>query len=182
MSNPNSIADVILRQNNNVPLTIASAGTLHQSFNLANGTQALCTIPNPMALIDSAELFPPRAASALPFLVRAGGTVVGGERYQIDIVQGTGLVNVVASTGLAINGLTADNWLIEMECQWDPTSLYLRGIYYGWAGNQGINQTSLVSSVQPANLAALQFNVALTLANANVNAAVFVTEFSAELL
>ncbi len=180
MSNSNTIADVILRQNNGVPLTIASASTLHQSFNLSNGSQALLNITNPMTMIDSCEMFPGRSANALPFILRAAGTVVGGERYQIDIVQGTGLVNVIASTGLAINGLTADNWLLEAECQWDPTSLFLRGIYYGWTGNQGINQASLVTANQPANLAALQFNVALTLSNANVNAAFFVSEFSAE--
>jgi hypothetical protein len=186
MSNGNTISDAILQQNNGQPFTIAAAGTLHQAFGFNKAgvlTPVQVTIPNPMSLIDSSELFPGRSAAALPFIIRAAGLVTGGEQYTIDINLGVGTLNQqIATTGLALNGRTADNWLLEVECMWDPTSLFLRGIYYGWAGSAGINQASLATVQQPANLAALTFNCAVTIAQANANALFSLTEFSAELV
>jgi hypothetical protein len=181
MSNGNTIADAILQQNNGQPYTIAATTTLHQQFG-KGGVAVQVTIPNPMALIDSSELFPGRAASGLPFIIRAAGLVTGGEQYTIDVNLGTGLTQQIMTTGNAINGRVADNWLLEGECLWDPTSLFLRGIYYGWAGPAGVNQSSLATAQQPANLAALTFNCAVTIINANVNALFTLTEFSIELV
>jgi hypothetical protein len=182
MSNGNTIADAILQQNNGQPFVIAATTTLHKQFGFPGNVPVQVTIPNPMALIDSSELFPGRAANALPFIIRAAGTVLGGEQYTIDINLGAGLTQQIATTGNAINGKTADNWLLEAECMWDPQSLFLRGIYYGWAGPNGINQASLATAQQPANLAALTFNCALTIINQNANASFALTEFSIELV
>lgn len=181
MSNGNTIADVINRQNNGQPLIIASANTVHQSF-LLNGVAALCTIPNPMAMIDGGEFFPNFSPDGRPFLVRVAGKVTGGQKYQIDIVQGTGLTPVLATSGVATNGLTADNFLMEAECMWDSTSQNLRCFYYGFVGNQSINQAGVVSSIQVTTVASLQFNCALTIPTANANAVVSLTEFSAEIV
>jgi hypothetical protein len=179
MSNANSVADVILQQNNGSPITLKSTTSLHQSFQLS-GSAAVLTIPNPMVCIDSQVLFPSRSASAISFIVRAAGLGGGGgEPWQIDICQGTGLTPVIATTG-KITGV-ADNWLLEAVCMWDPTSLYLRGIYYGWAGASSIGQNALTQVSQPANLAALQFNVAVTIFNGNPNAAFSLTDFSADM-
>jgi hypothetical protein len=180
MANANSIADAILAQNNGQPLTLAATTSIHQSFQ-KGGAAVQLTIPNPMAMIDSGDEFPGRSASGLSFLVRAIGLVTGGERYQIDINLGTGLTQTVASTGLAVNGLTADNWALFIEAVWDPTSLLLRGVQYGWAGNQAVSYSALSGSFSPANLAALTFNVAVTIANANANALFTLTDFSADL-
>src|SRR5579859_1829368 len=180
MSNASTVVDAILQQNNGSPITLAATTALHQSFALGGSTVNI-TLPNPLACIDSQVLFPSRSAAGLSFLIRAAGLVTGGERYQIDINQGTGLTNTIATTGLAINGLTADNWFLEAVCLWDPTSLRLRGIYYGWTGNQQVAQASLVSSLQPANLAALTFNVAVTIANSNPNSLFTLTDFSADM-
>lgn len=182
MANPNTIADVINRQNGGVPLVLASASTLHAAFLLANGSAAVLNIPNPMQTIDQPQEFPNFSPDGRPFLVRLAGKVTGGEKYQVDLVLGNNVITpVVASTGLATNGLTADNWLIETELMFDSTSGYLRGIQYGWAGLQAISQ-SVLSTPQTGVTLPLQFTAALTLATANVNASVSVTEFSAELL
>src|SRR5689334_14082000 len=98
MANTNSFADVINRQNGGQPLVVSASSTLHQSF-LIGGQPALLTVPNPMVSIDAGEFFPNFTADGRPFLIQAMGKVTGGERYQVDIVQGTGLTNVVASTG-----------------------------------------------------------------------------------
>jgi hypothetical protein len=180
MSNASTVTDAILQQNNGQPITLAATTSLHQSFQLKGGTVNI-TVPNPMACIDSQVLFPSRSAAGLTFVVRAAGLVTGGERYQIDINQGTGLTNTIASTGLALNGLTADNWALFAVCLWDPISLNLRGIYYGWSGNQQVAQAALVTSTQPANLAALTFNCAVTIANSNPNALFTLTDFSCDL-
>lgn len=182
MANANSFADVINRQNSGQPITISSSTTLHQSF-LLSGSPAVLTVPNPMASIDAGEFFPGLAASAKPFILRAAGYSIGGEKFQVDIVNSaTALTPVIASTGLYNNGLTADNWLLEVECMWDPTSLNLRGIYYGWAGTSAITQASLLGAPAPASLAALQFNVAVTIATANANAQIVMTEFAGEFI
>jgi hypothetical protein len=181
VANPNSIADVINRQNNGQPIVITSANTLHQSFQLGQSA-ALLTIPNPMAPINTPNLFPNFSPQARPFIIRAAGTVQGGEKYQIDIVQGLNLTPVLASTGLATNGLTADNFMLEAECMWDAQSQLLRCIYYGWVGNTQVSQGAVINSISVATFASLQFNVALTLATANVNASVALTEFSAEMV
>lgn len=180
MSNASTVADAILQQNNGAPITLAATTALHKSFAIG-GTTVNITLPNPLVCIDSQVLFPSRSAAGLSFVLRATGLVTGGERYQIDINQGTGLTGTIASTGLALNGLTADNWALFAVCMWDPTSLFLRGIYYGWTGNQQVTQASLVSIVQPANLAALTFNCAVTIANPNANALFTLTDFSADL-
>ena len=181
MSNQNSIADVINRQNNGQPIVITSAGTLHQSFQLGQSA-ALLTIPNPMSPINNAGLFPNLAPQARPFIIRAAGTVLGGEKYQIDIVQGSGLTPVLASTGLATNGLTADNFFLEAKCMWDAQSQLLRCIYSGYVGSALVALASAAASISLATFASLQFNVALTLASANANASVALTDFSADLL
>lgn len=181
MANQNAIADVINRQNNGQPLVISSVSTVHQSF-LLNGSAALLTIPNPMVAIDAVVQFPNFSPDGRPFLIRLGGKVLGGERYQIDLVQGTGLTPVLASTGLSINGLVADNFLLEVECLWDSQSQNLRCISYGFAGPTVVAQASAATSIQVATAAGLQFNAALTIATANVNAVVQLTEFSAEVV
>jgi len=182
MSNVNSVADVILQQNNGQPITLASTKTIHQSFQLGSSA-ALLTLPNPLALVDAAQPFPGRAAQAIPFLIRAAGTVIGGEQFQIDIVQGTGLTPVVATTGLDTQGRVNDNWYLEASCMWDSASLFLRGMYRGWVGNVTFGWLPLAGTpISPANLASLQFNVAVTIASANANASFSLTEFSAELL
>ena len=179
MSNANSVADVILQQNNGSPITLKSTTSLHQSFQLG-GSAAVLSIPNPLACIDSQVLFPARSASAVSFIVRAAGTGGGGgEPWQIDICQGTGLTPVLASTGKIVG--VADNWLLEVVCMWDPTSLYLRGLYYGWGGVTAIAGSSLIQACQPANLAALQFNVAVTIFNGNPNSSFSLTDFSADM-
>jgi len=63
---------------------------------------------------------------------------------------------------------------------WDAVSLNLRGIAYGWAGATAVAQVTLVGSA-PATLAALQFNVGVTVNNTNASNAFTLTEFSAEL-
>ncbi|MHB8666775.1 MAG: hypothetical protein ACYC7B_04545 [Burkholderiales bacterium] len=182
MSNRNTIADAILQQNNGQPFTIAAKTTLHQSFGFPGNVPVQVAVPNPMALIDANAPFPGRSANGLPFIIRAGGQVTGGEQYTIDINLGTGLTQQIATTGNALNGRVADNWLLEAECMWDPTSLWLRGIYYGWAGPVGINQSALATAQQPANLSALTFNCALTIINSNANALFTLSEFSIELV
>jgi len=180
MSNANTVSDAILQQNNGAPITMAASTTLHKSFSIGSAPVNI-TLPNPLACIDSQVLFPSRNASGISFLIRAAGYVTGGERYQIDINQGTGLTPTIATTGLALNGLAADNWFLEVVAMWDPTSLFLRGIFFGWTGSQQIVQSALTSNVQPANLAALTFNCAVTIANANANALFTLTDFSADM-
>lgn len=181
MANRNTIADVINRQNNGQPLILSATTTFHGSFQL-NGSTALLNIPNPMALIDASAPFPNFSPDGRPFLVRVAGKVTGGEKYQIDIVQGTGLTPVAASTGLATNGLTADNFFLEAECMWDSTSQLLRCLYYGFTGQQAVNQAQVISSITVSTVASLQFNCALTIPTANANAQITLTEFSAEIL
>ena len=180
MANANSFADVINRQNGGNPIVIQSSTTIHQSF-LLGGQPATLNVPNPMVSIDAGEFFPNLTADGRPFMLQATGKVTGGEKYQIDIVLGTGLVNVVASTGLAAGGLTADNWGLQFLGMWDSSSLFLRGLYWGWIGSVQISQAGIVTtSLQPANLAALQFNVAATIATANASAVLTLTDFSGE--
>lgn len=181
MSNTNSFADVINRQNNGQPLVIQASTTLHQSF-LLGQSPALLTVPNPMTSILTPQLFPNLTADGRPFLIRVGGKVLGGEKYQIDINQGLGLTAVLASTGLVTNGLTADNFLLEAECIWDSQSLQLRCFSYGFAGPSNVPQAPVPVAISVANLNLLQFNCALTIASANANATVTLTEFSAEIL
>lgn len=181
MSNRNTIADVILQQNNGQPLTLAATTTLHSLFPLANGSAAQLTLPNPFAAIDASAPFPSRSAQAIPFTLRVGGTVVGGEKFQVDLVLGTGVISpVIASTGLAAGGLTNDNWLLQIEAMWDSASTFLRGIYWGWIGGNQVAQASLIGSPKATSLSALVFGAALTIATANANASVSVTEFSAD--
>lgn len=180
MSSILTCSDLIL-QNNGQPLTLSGSTTFHKSFG-NGGVAGQVTVPNPMVSINAPELFPGRAANGLAFGIRAVGLVTGGQKYQIDINLGTGLNQTIASTGLSTNGLTADNWFIETECVWDPTSLFLRGIYWGWAGPIALTQATLVTANQPANLAALTFNVAVTCATANPNAVFTLTDFSADII
>jgi hypothetical protein len=181
LANPNTIADVINRQNNGQPLVLSPTTTFHGSFQL-NGVAALLTIPNPMAPIDTPQLFPNFSPDGRPFLVRVAGKVLGGEKYQIDLVQGTGLVNVAASTGLATNGLASDNFLLEAEFMWDSQSQNLRCFYYGFVGNTSVNQAGVINSIQVVTAASLNFNCALTIPTANATAVVNLTEFSAEVV
>ena len=181
MSNASTVADAIVLQNNGSPVVLAATTALHQAFSVG-GTAINVSVPNPLACVDSQVLFPSRAANGLSFLIRAAGLVTGGERYQIDINLGaTSLSQTIATTGLAINGLPSDNWLLEALCMWDPTSTRLRGIYYGWTGLQQVSQSSLATIQTPANLAALAFNCAVTIANANANAQFTLTDFSIDM-
>jgi hypothetical protein len=180
MSNPNTISDAIMQQNNGAPIVLAATSTLHKSFSLG-GAAVVISVPNPMAGIDSSTNFPGRSAGGTSFLIRAVGQVTGGEPYTIDINQGTGLTPTIASTGNAANGRTADNWSLEVLCSWDPTSLFLRGIFYGWAGPNQVANQSLLAVVSPANLAALVFNCAVTISSANANASFTLSDFSIDL-
>jgi len=178
--------DVIYQQNNGQPIVLSFPAQGHQQFKLGAGV-AVGTFPNPVSLIESGGHFPGRAASAIPFIVKAGGLITAGRgvQVQIDVNQGTGLTPSIASTGSFTTplgaGLYQDNWVIEIEGMWDPTSLNLRGIQYGWIGGTQISQAALVGSA-PANLAALQFNVAATVVNANASNSFTLTEFSGDLV
>jgi hypothetical protein len=175
----NSIADVINRQNNGQPIIIASPSTLHQSFQLG-ASAATLTIPNPAALVNSGDRYYNFSATARPFVIRAAGKVTGGQRYQIDIVRGTGLTPVIASTGLALNGNNFDNWFLRATCMWDPDSGDLRGFFTGWTGNQLVPLQPLSQNVLDIKLTDLVFNVALTIQNANPTAVFSLTDFSAD--
>lgn len=187
MSNFNSVADVILHQNQGNPLVLSIPTTGHQQVQLGAGP-AILTLPNPLALVDTPGTFPGRAASAIPFILRVAGLLQFGRgvEYQIDINQSTSLSPSIASTGLVTaplgTGLYQDNFLIECECIWDPISTNLRGIQYGWFGSNQITQSSILSGIQPASLAALQFNIGLTILNTNASNQITINEFSAELV
>lgn len=187
MSNFNTVADVILHQNNGQPIVTPFNGTVgHQQVLLGAGA-AILTLPNPLAAVDTPGTFPGRAAVAIPFIVRAAGliTAPGSGQFQIDINLGTGLSPAIASTGLVrlqpVLTSVNDNWLIEVEGMWDPTSTNVRGIVYGWIGALNISQTVLNTNTA-ASLAALQFNVGITFLNANPSNSLTVTEFSGELV
>lgn len=182
MSNFNSTVDVIYQQNGGNPIILAFPTTVgHRQFQIGAGA-AVATIPNPLVAIDADKTFPGRAAVALPLYIKAAGTwtLAAGVRYQIDINQGTGLAPAIASTGLIVNPTTtSDNWLIEIEALWDPTSTNLRGIQYGWSGGSNIAQATIVLS-QPASLAALQFNVGVTVLGPNPTNSFSLTELSVD--
>jgi hypothetical protein len=185
MSNLNSVADVIIHQNNSQPITLSVPAQAHTQF-LLGANAALLSIPNPMATVDSALAFPGRSATAVPILIKAAGTMQLGRGvvYQIDINQGTGLTPAIATTGPQTSplgaGLYNDNWSLTIEGMWDATSLNFRGIFYGWCGLGSVAQATLVGSA-PAALANLQFNVAVTILNANASNAFTLNEFSASL-
>lgn len=184
MPNVNTITDVVYSQNNGQPIVLPFPTTGHAAFSLGAGV-ALASIANPMALVEANKTFPNRSAQALPFVIRACGTMsLGGQvRYQIDINQGTGLTPAIISTGLITGGAGPynDNWLLEAECLWDATSTQLRGIYYGFAGPNSVAQSAIVSST-PAALANLQFNCAVTVTNANAANTFSLTSFTIELV
>lgn len=187
MSNASSVADAVYQQNNGQPFTFATTKTAHQLMQ-SGGATVNISLDGQLAFILSNDSFPNRYISGLPFIVRAAGSVTGGEKYQIDICNNGNLATVVASTGLSANGLPSDNWLIEAECFWDVTSGRLRGLQYGWAGKTAITQTSIndgivltASSTQSAS-SQLTFCVGITIATANANALITVSEFSAELI
>jgi hypothetical protein len=184
MSNFNTFADVILHQNNGAPLVLNFPSTGHTAFALGAGT-AVLNVPNPLSLIDSGGHFPGRAATAIPFILRAAGLIQvgGGVKYQLDINQGTGVGPAIATSSLitAGGGLVQDNFLIECEMVWDSVSTNLRGIQYGWVGNTAIAQ-AVTSAVTVTSLAALQFTVAATVQNINAANTFTLTEFSAELV
>lgn len=192
MSNVNTTADVIRRQNNSQPIILTLATQGHFAFSL-NGQPAVANVPNPLALVDSGSPSPVGNASAVgvPLTVGAFGTISStarGQQVQIDVNQGNGLSGLspaIASTGLQSipNGAGAfnDNWGIIIEGLWDSTSLNFRGIYYGWFGTSQIAQASLVLST-PAALANLQFNVAVTWPGPTVGTtSLSLTEFSVDL-
>lgn len=184
MSNPNTFADVILHQNNGTPLTLTPATAGHFAFQLGAGN-AVLSLPNPLAMIDAIVPFPGRAATALPFIVRVAGTFTlgGNAKYQIDLNQGTALAPAVASTGLLFSAAAGgtDNFLIECEMLWDPTSQNLRGIQYGWSGPNAITQ-AITIPVTVTSLAQLQFTVGVTVLNVNPVNSFTLSEFSAEVI
>jgi uncharacterized membrane protein YbjE (DUF340 family) len=101
--------------------------------------------------------------------------------FQIDINLGTGLAPSIFSTGSVRLGAVSDNWLVEIEGMWDPTSTFLRGISYGWIGGNSVAQTTLNSNTA-ASLAALQFNIGVTMLNSNPTNQVTVSVFDGELV
>jgi hypothetical protein len=186
MSNINTVADAILKQNNGQPIVFASATQIQSNLAVGGATVSI-TLPNPLATVDTGVAFPNRAASGIPFLVRLAGTLQLGRGvgYQIDITQGTGLTPAVMTTGLQTSplgaGLYNDNFFLESQCMWDPNSLNLRGIMYGWVGATAIAQAAIVASA-PAALANLVFSVGILFVNANPSNQVTITAFDAEWL
>lgn len=184
MSNLNTVADAIVKQNNGQPIVFATTTQIHASVSIG-GAAVVITLPNPLATVDTGLPFPNRSAAGLPFIARIAGTLQLGRGvgFQIDLNQGTGLTPAIASTGLITSplgaGLYLDNFLLEVEGLWDPTSLNLRGIQYGWVGATQIAQSALVLS-SPAALANLQFNVGITIVNPNPSNQVTITAFDAE--
>jgi hypothetical protein len=77
--------------------------------------------------------------------------------------------------------LENDNFLLTFNGLWDPYSQLLRGNFGGWVGAQLIASSIIPVTVSLAALSNLQFNAALTIATANVNASVSLTEFSADI-
>ena len=185
MSNFNTVADVILHQNNGNPITLAFPGNVgHQQILLGAGP-AVLSVPNPMSAINWTGEYVGRAASIIPFSIAAAGTITapGAGALQIDINLGTALAPAIASTGivrLSPSSEQADNWLLAMECLWDPTSTNVRGVFYGWVGNVNIAQQVLLTNTA-TGLTNLQFNVGITFLNANPLNSITLTEFSADL-
>jgi hypothetical protein len=186
MSNLNTVADVILRQNNGQPIVFAVTTDVHASFSISGAT-AVLSLPNPLAAADAPLGLTSRAATGIPFLIRVAGELQLGRGvgYQIDLNQGTGLTPAIASTGLQTAplgaGLYLDNFFLEVEALWDPNPLNLRGIQYGWVGATAIAQSAIVGS-SPAALANLQFNIGVTIINPNPGNQVTITAFDAEWL
>jgi len=185
MSNFNTVADLILRQNNGQPIVTPFVSTVgHQQVQLG-ASAAVLTLPNPLAATDTTGVFQGRAASALPFYIRAAGliTAPGSSAFQIDINLGTALAPVLFSTGVQrlqpVLTSTNDNWALKIEGMWDPTSTFVRGIGYGWVGSLQIAQAALVNNTA-ASVAALQFNIGITFLNSNPTNSLTVTEFSAD--
>lgn len=183
MSNVNTVVDVIQRQNAGNPVVQAFPTTVgHTQFSYGVGNPVIASVPNPMALIDADKTFPGRSAQAYPLVIKAAGTLTlaAGVRYQLDINQGTGLAPAIASTGLIVNPATVnDNWALVIECMWDVVSTNLRGIFYGWSSSTNVAQSALVLS-SPASLAALQFNVGVTVLGPNPTNSFSLTEFSVD--
>lgn len=185
MSTVNTFADVILHQNNGQPIVLPFLTTGHQAFQIGLAP-AVLTFPAAMIPINTNVGYPGRAPSAISVTMIAAGTMTLGRgvTYQVDINQGLNLTPAIASTGAIISptgaGLYNDNWYLEIDGMWDSTSLNFRGVYYGWAGGTSISQTALVLS-SPATLAALQFNVGVTVTNLNAANTFSLTEFSVDL-
>ena len=187
MANFNSVAVVIYEQNQDNPIVLSFGSAVgHRPVLIGTGV-AVLTLPNPLAPADWNGTFLNRAASALPFTVRIGGTVAapGAGSVQIDLVLGnSGLAPACATTGavrIQPSSQQNDNWLIEIEALWDPTSTNVRGIQYGWFSNTAIAQSALITNTA-ANLASLQFSIGVTMLNANAANAVTVTVFDGEWL
>lgn len=185
MASLNTVFDVIRRQNGGNPIVLNFPTTGHQAFQIGSAV-AVGTFTNPAAFIDEPLGFPIGSVSAVPFAVAVGGTFsLGGQvQFQLDLNMGTGLASTLASTGkiTAGAGPFTDNWLIEIEGMWDPISTNVRGIYYGWVGGTQIAQAPLNGPYTAASLAALQFNVAATVLNANSINTFTLTEFSGDLV
>lgn len=180
MANRNTVADVINRQNNGQPLSIITTTSLHQAFQI-NGSQAVLTLPSPMAAIDTTGLFPGLAPIWKPFLLRAAGYSVAGAQFNIDFVNSaTALTPVIASSGLFTNGVQNDAWFFEVQGMWEQNSGKLRGKSQGFLGGQLVAAAALIGPATPATVSALQFSVAVTIANANANTQIWLTEFSAD--
>ncbi len=182
MSNLNTFADVILSQNNGVPITLAATTALHQAFGATAGATgaAILTIPNPMLPLFGPR-FQNRSAESIGFKIRAAGKVHGGENYVIDVNQGLALTNTVMTTGLNNLGVEDDSWYLEGIFLWEPGDLRLRGLYKGWTGNLPRSERPLEQAVLPASLSVLQFNCAVTIVTGNATALFTLTDFSADL-
>ena len=185
MSNFNTVSDVILRQNNGQPIVTSFPGTVGHQQVMLGASAAVLSLPNPLAAIDTTGVFQGRAATAIPFRLRAAGliTAPGSSAFQIDVNLGTGLAPTLFSTGISrlqpVLTSTNDNWELEIEAMWDPTSTFVRGIGYGWVGSLAVAQTALLNNTA-ANLASLQFNIGITFLNANPTNQLTLTEFSAD--
>jgi hypothetical protein len=184
LSNFNTVSDLILRQNAGQPIVTSFATPGHYQVQLGAGA-AVLNLPNPLAAIDTTGVFQGRAATAIPFIVRAAGliTAPGSSAFQIDLNLGTALAPTLFSTGITrlqpVLTSTNDNWLLEIYGLWDPTSTFVRGIGYGWVGSLAVAQSALINNTA-ANLAALQFNIGITGLNANPSNQLTLTEFSAD--
>ena len=187
MSNFNTVSDVIVQQNAGNPIVLSFGSSVGHKQVLLGAGAAVLTLPNPLAAADWTGTFGGRAATAISFIVRAGGTITapGAGKFQIDINLGTTLAPPIASTGLVqlqpVLTSVNDNWLIEIEGMWDPTSTNVRGIVYGWVGALNISQAVLNTNTA-ASLAALQFNIGVTMLNANPANQVTVSIFDGELV
>lgn len=172
MSNVNTIVDAIIKEGQTTNYTVALATAGHVQFTNAGGGVISIAIPNPQYPSNTNVPYPGESIDSIPFVIRAAGIVTLGRgvQWQIDINQGSSISPAIATTGAQTSptgaGLYSSNFFIEAECLWDSTSQKLRGIYYGFAGENQVAQAPIVPEA-PSALSSLVFNVGVTFVNAN---------------